>query len=265
MMLQINKQKNDNYCWICHAGGDVICCDKCPRVYHNKCMPSTGGGGSGSGVGVEDDEAEWTCVECEKATEAARLGAEIAKFTRDRFYVILEQMVNHLSFEDSRPFQEDVDLVKFSNYSTYVFRPTSLATLRRRVAARDYASFEAMRQDLKWILHNCIVYNGATSKLTPIAKSLLTIFESDVLDINTCADCFLHMMTGDVHDWFTEPCVSSVRVSPSVPTSLNANFMFVVVDTTGKAAFARVVEDARLSVLAGQDTWRAPAAAAASE
>ena len=47
MMLQINKQKNDNYCWICHAGGDVICCDKCPRVYHNKCMPSTGGGGSG--------------------------------------------------------------------------------------------------------------------------------------------------------------------------------------------------------------------------
>jgi hypothetical protein len=28
---------NDDYCAVCHQGGDVLCCDQCPRVFHLNC------------------------------------------------------------------------------------------------------------------------------------------------------------------------------------------------------------------------------------
>ena len=47
--------KNDSYCWVCHDGGDVLCCDKCPRVFHIQC--------SGLSRAPEGDE-EWYCPVC---------------------------------------------------------------------------------------------------------------------------------------------------------------------------------------------------------
>lgn len=28
---------NEDYCAVCQNGGDLLCCDKCPKVYHLKC------------------------------------------------------------------------------------------------------------------------------------------------------------------------------------------------------------------------------------
>ena len=28
---------NDDYCACCHNGGDVLCCDTCPKVFHLQC------------------------------------------------------------------------------------------------------------------------------------------------------------------------------------------------------------------------------------
>lgn len=49
------SSKNDSYCWVCHDGGDVLCCDKCPRVFHVQC--------SGLSKAPEGDE-DWYCPVC---------------------------------------------------------------------------------------------------------------------------------------------------------------------------------------------------------
>ena len=46
--------KNDSYCWICHEGGEVLCCDKCPRVLHLRC----------SNLSSEPEGDEWNCPTC---------------------------------------------------------------------------------------------------------------------------------------------------------------------------------------------------------
>ena len=28
---------NEDYCSVCHNGGDLVCCDTCPRVFHKIC------------------------------------------------------------------------------------------------------------------------------------------------------------------------------------------------------------------------------------
>lgn len=43
-----------------------------------------------------------------------------------------------------------------------------------------YASTEAFLEDAKWILHNSMIYNGATSKYTADAKMILKICKHEV-------------------------------------------------------------------------------------
>ena len=37
------EDHNNDYCEVCHDGGDLICCDECPCAYHPHClvMPKT--------------------------------------------------------------------------------------------------------------------------------------------------------------------------------------------------------------------------------
>lgn len=43
-----------------------------------------------------------------------------------------------------------------------------------------YASTEAFIEDAKWILHNSMIYNGATSKYTADAKMIIKICKHEV-------------------------------------------------------------------------------------
>ena len=45
-----------------------------------------------------------------------------------------------------------------------------------------YGSTEAFLADMKWILHNCIIFNSTASKLTSVAKSLVKVKE-DLIEI----------------------------------------------------------------------------------
>jgi hypothetical protein len=47
--------ENKDRCSLCRKGGDLLCCDRCPRVYHLKCLklkPS------------EVPEDDWFCPKC---------------------------------------------------------------------------------------------------------------------------------------------------------------------------------------------------------
>lgn len=55
-----DASKNDSYCWVCHDGGDVLCCDQCPRVFHLQC--------SGLQKSPDDEDNEWFCSICKVYT-----------------------------------------------------------------------------------------------------------------------------------------------------------------------------------------------------
>ncbi len=45
---------------------------------------------------------------------------------------------------------------------------------------KQYGSTEAMLADCKWILHNCIIFNSTSSKLTSIAKSIVNVCKHEM-------------------------------------------------------------------------------------
>ena len=61
--------------------------------------------------------------------------------------------------------------------------------------------------DIKWILHNCIIFNSLASKLTSVAKSLVKICKHEMQEIENCPDCYLNAHTKK-DSWFVAACVS---------------------------------------------------------
>lgn len=55
------------YCDRCHQVGDVVCCDGCPRVYHNTCIPEN----SKSRVSLDNDDDPWYCPTCMNEEDSA--------------------------------------------------------------------------------------------------------------------------------------------------------------------------------------------------
>ncbi len=38
---QSNDDPNEDYCAVCHNGGDLLCCEFCPKVFHLECHVPT--------------------------------------------------------------------------------------------------------------------------------------------------------------------------------------------------------------------------------
>ena len=53
---------NSSHCIVCFGGGTIVCCSKCPRAYHPKCLAKDGHGG----INVDMLPNDWQCNRCKK-------------------------------------------------------------------------------------------------------------------------------------------------------------------------------------------------------
>ncbi|TSY83932.1 Protein kinase C-binding protein 1 [Bagarius yarrelli] len=158
--------RNDFYCWMCHREGQVLCCELCPRVYHAKCLKL-----------AAEPEGDWFCPECEKITVAECIETQSKAMTM----LTLDQLSYLLKFALQKMKQPG------------------------NIKKKMYGSTEAFLADVKWILHNCIIYNGGNHKLTTTAKVIIKICEHEMNEIEVCPECYLSACQKR-DNWFCEPC-----------------------------------------------------------
>ena len=56
----LGEDGNYFHCYICNGFGDVVCCDACPKVYHQHCIPEK----DPSRIALDKDEDPWHCPSC---------------------------------------------------------------------------------------------------------------------------------------------------------------------------------------------------------
>ncbi|XP_047105643.1 microtubule-associated protein futsch-like isoform X3 [Schistocerca piceifrons] len=77
--------------------------------------------------------------------------------------------------------------------------------LEYNIRRKAYGSTEAFIADVKWILHDCIVFNTQHTKLTSSAKYILKVCKQEMAEIEICPDCYYNANT--LKDtWFIEAC-----------------------------------------------------------
>ncbi|XP_008825674.1 protein kinase C-binding protein 1 isoform X19 [Nannospalax galili] len=189
--------RNDFYCWVCHREGQVLCCELCPRVYHAKCLRLT-----------SEPEGDWFCPECEKITVAECIETQskaMTMLTIEQLSYLLKFAIQKMKQPGTDAFQKPVPLEQHPDYAEYIFHPMDLCTLEKNAKKKMYGCTEAFLADAKWILHNCIIYNGGNHKLTQIAKVVIKICEHEMNEIEVCPECYLAACQKR-ENWFCEPC-----------------------------------------------------------
>ncbi|XP_031712530.1 protein kinase C-binding protein 1 isoform X3 [Anarrhichthys ocellatus] len=211
--------RNDFYCWLCHREGQVLCCELCPRVYHAKCLKLPA-----------EPEGDWFCPECEKITVAECIETQskaMMMLTIEQLSYLLKFALQKMkqpgdhprlssrsphaastqrkTFNWTEPFQKPVSLEQHPDYAEYIFHAMDLCTLEKNIKKKMYGCTEAFLADAKWILHNCIIYNGGNHKLTATAKVIVKICEHEMNEIEVCPECYLSACQKR-DNWFCEPC-----------------------------------------------------------
>ncbi|CAG0892127.1 unnamed protein product [Cyprideis torosa] len=207
----LDPSLKDEYCWICHDSEIHLSCHECPRSFHRDCGVST------AFIGLkEEDPKGWTCEDCEERRKLSsvpmdqrRYGDPVALCRLLR--LILNRIQNHPSLPASKlaPFTEPVNVSDYPDYTSFVRQPMDLSTIKKRVKAKAYESPEQFRDDVKLIMHNCILYNGEGTdlgkSLCSTARKLCQVAQAELDTLRTCPDCYAESYSGRP-DWFAKPC-----------------------------------------------------------
>lgn len=204
-MINLRKKqdkvlKQDQFCWICHFDVNLISCNTCQRKFHRKCLTT-------QNIDNQDPALpNWICHECQTLTAARNEQKILKNVTPSQFYTMLNNAVRRLKYAGTEPFQTSVDSKLIPDYFQYIVNPMDLSVMEKKIAYREYICLEEAIQDMKWLVHNCNVFNGAQSRLTSIAKSMFRMFKHEVNEIEVCCDCYLSSIKKNNENWFADPC-----------------------------------------------------------
>ncbi|KAJ8525782.1 hypothetical protein ON010_g15332 [Phytophthora cinnamomi] len=169
---------NLDFCEVCQRAGDLVCCDKCPRSYHLKCLHMT-----------ENDlpEGDWQCDECKKPSrfDAYSVAVAAEQSLLDRCLKVVECLKSH---PFSKPFLTPVENVPL--YTRVVKQPMDLSKIENKLKKGAYVvdsntvaagvkelDSTHFANDIRLMWSNCKLFNDDGSGITRAADILSAGFE----------------------------------------------------------------------------------------
>ncbi|NXV81444.1 PKCB1 protein, partial [Atlantisia rogersi] len=133
-----------------------------------------------------------TVAECIETQSKA-----MTMLTIEQLSYLLKFALQKMKQPGTEPFQKPVSLDQHPDYAEYIFHPMDLCTLEKNVKKKMYGCTEAFLADAKWILHNCIIYNGgmcsywaACSRLQGFKEECVKIVGDVTLRRKVATFCF---------------------------------------------------------------------------
>uniref|UniRef100_A0A8C6PCL9 Tripartite motif containing 33 n=1 Tax=Nothobranchius furzeri TaxID=105023 RepID=A0A8C6PCL9_NOTFU len=174
---------NEDWCAVCINGGNLLCCDRCPKVFHMKChVPTIKIFPKGDFLctfcrSIANPEIEY-CDESRRLKEDQSLTAEDQrKCERVLLYVFCHEL--------SVGFREPVPS-SVPNYYKIIKQPMDLKRVKRKLQLRSsqyYKSIQEFVQDMRLVFKNCSTYNEVGSEMAISGKAVSLYFEEKLAAI----------------------------------------------------------------------------------
>lgn len=192
---------SEDYCGVCHNGGDLLCCDRCPKVFHLQChVPTVSSSLSTSEL--------WTCTMCipdEELIIGTPLPHELELTNTvkrkaphglvDKEIMVCEKILLKLfCLETSIVFHEPVPK-SVPNYHKIIHQPMDFGTIKSKLCrghGAHYNTVEEFISDVQLVFHNCFTYNAPTSDVYEVGKSVQNYFESLIKHFLPCYLDYFH-------------------------------------------------------------------------
>lgn len=201
----------DYFCWVCHRDDVNISCVECPRSYHVKCIP-TDAPPQPKGKKVVPSIPSlqnWTCTECKLISDGDERKTSpdsmLATISEEVFINLLKYALQTIKQTSEPSFHQPVSHQDFPEYRDFILHPMDFLTMEKKVRKGEYKSTDAFLADVKWILHNCYIFNDVNHILTKNAKYFIKVAANEMSEIEVCPDCFSNFYVYP-KTWFSETC-----------------------------------------------------------
>lgn len=179
--MMMKDDPNEDWCAVCMDGGDaVLCCDKCPKVFHLYChIPCL--------KSFPDESETWQCMLCTNVLDCSddtsndkRSSNMSPKELRIAQRIVLEL---YCQYEQSLPFREIVS-TEITDYHRIIKKPIALDVIRDKLKpdhADHYTDLRQVMSDIRLMFKNAFTYNPVDSQVYQEARNLEDFFEKLLL------------------------------------------------------------------------------------
>ncbi|XP_076578929.1 transcription intermediary factor 1-alpha isoform X2 [Chaetodon auriga] len=179
------EDPNEDWCAVCQNGGELLCCDKCPKVFHLSChIPTLN----------ESPSGEWFCsfcrdlvspemeYECNSKDDPAPEFPPVDRRRCER--LLLRMFCNDFSTD----FQQPASPSETRKYKELIKTPMDLSIVKRKLESKSrerecYSSPEEFVADVRLIFFNCAKYYKATSEVGSAGLYLEDYFEEQLKQV----------------------------------------------------------------------------------
>ncbi|XP_053141296.1 tripartite motif-containing protein 66 isoform X2 [Hemicordylus capensis] len=187
-----NPIENEDFCAVCLNGGELLCCDYCPKVFHLSChVPALLSFPVGEWVctlcrNMEKPEVEYDCENTRFSYSNTLMPAR-ALYGLDDYdqkkceKLVLSLLCNSLSL----PFHEPVSPLA-RHYYQIIKRPMDLSSIRKKLQKKDklhYSTSEELVADVRLMFWNCATFNYPDSEVAEAGRCLEMFFESKLKEV----------------------------------------------------------------------------------
>uniref|UniRef100_A0A3P8V0V2 E3 ubiquitin-protein ligase TRIM33 n=1 Tax=Cynoglossus semilaevis TaxID=244447 RepID=A0A3P8V0V2_CYNSE len=175
------EDPNEDWCAVCINGGDLLCCDRCPKVFHMKChVPTIKIFPKGDFLctfcrSISSPEIEY-CDDNKKYKGEQCLNPEDQrKCERLLLYIYCHEL--------SVGFREPVPS-SVPNYYKIIKQPMDLKKVKKKLQLRTphhYLSVLDFVSDMRLVFKNCAMYNEVGSEMEISGKTVSLYFEDKLL------------------------------------------------------------------------------------
>ncbi|KAB0400823.1 hypothetical protein E2I00_012770 [Balaenoptera physalus] len=177
------EDPNEDWCAVCQNGGELLCCERCPKVFHLSChVPTLANFPSGEWIctfcrDLSKPEVEYDCDAPvhnseKKKTEGLIKLTPIDKRKCERLLLFLYCHEMSLAFQDPVP-------LTVPDYYKIIKNPMDLSTIKKRLQ-EDYSMYtkpEDFVADFRLIFQNCAEFNEPDSEVANAGIKLESYFE----------------------------------------------------------------------------------------
>ncbi|XP_068588922.1 E3 ubiquitin-protein ligase TRIM33 isoform X2 [Cebidichthys violaceus] len=174
---------NEDWCAVCINGGDLLCCDRCPKVFHMKCHVPT--------IKIFPT-GDFLCTFCRSVTTPEIEYCDDSKKVKGEQDLRpddqrkCERLLLHIfCHELSVGFREPV-ASSVPNYYKIIKQPMDLKKVKRRLQLRSsqyYQTIQEFVSDMRLIFKNCANYNEVGSEMAISGKAVSLYFEEKLQEM----------------------------------------------------------------------------------
>uniref|UniRef100_A0A7N5ZXF6 E3 ubiquitin-protein ligase TRIM33 n=1 Tax=Anabas testudineus TaxID=64144 RepID=A0A7N5ZXF6_ANATE len=184
---------NEDWCAVCINGGDLLCCDRCPKVFHMKCHVPT--------IKIFP-KGDFLCTFCRSLASPEIEYCDDSKIKGDQGLSPEDQrrcerlLLYIFCHELSVGFREPVPS-SVPNYYKIIKQPMDLKKVKKKLQLRSshhYQSTQDFVSDMRLVFKNCAKYNEVSSmSLEPALENEKNV-ECGAYSLH-CAHSVVHLLT----------------------------------------------------------------------